>query len=63
MSVDNETKIIERLDKVVDRLDKLVEAVPKPASRTRRMVELVVTTATVLGVVSAIDIIVKWIGG
>jgi hypothetical protein len=61
--VDNEAKIIERLDRLVDGVDKLVAAIPQPASRARRVVELVVTTAAVLGILSAVDIIAKWIGG
>ena len=61
--MDNETKIIERLDQLVYGMDKIVAAIPRPASHIRRAIELFVTIATIAGILSAVDIIRNWIGG
>jgi hypothetical protein len=61
--VGNKTKIIERLDRLIDGMDKLVDAIPKPSGRLQRVIEILITVATVAGVLSAIDIVKNWLGG
>jgi hypothetical protein len=56
-------RIVALLERIASGVDRLVEAVPKPASRARRLIELVVTIATVAGILSAIDTIKNWIFG
>jgi hypothetical protein len=59
--VNDTAKIIEHLARIADGMDKLVAAIPKPASRTRRVVEIAVTAVTIAGILSAIDTILSWI--
>ena len=56
-------RIIMRLDKLVDGMEKIVAAIPRPASFGRRVIEILITVATVAGILSAVDIIVNWLGG
>jgi len=44
-------------------LDKILGVLAKPESKVRRILEIVAAGITILGILSAIDIIRNWLGG
>ena len=46
-----------------ETLDKILTVLSKPANRLTRIFEIIATGITILGIISAIDIIKNWIGG
>ncbi|MDR0568337.1 MAG: hypothetical protein LBG87_03930 [Spirochaetaceae bacterium] len=51
------------MNRVTNGVDKLVDAIPKPATRMRRAVDIVTTIIAILGILSVLDILKNWIGG
>jgi hypothetical protein len=56
-------RIVARLDRIVEGMEKIVAAIPGPASRMRRVVDLITTIIAVLGILSVVDILINWLGG
>jgi hypothetical protein len=59
----NEAKIIELLEKIAENVENIVASIPKPASFGRRVIEILITIATIAGILGAIDVIKNWLGG
>jgi hypothetical protein len=59
----DDERIVARLDKIVEGVEKIAAAIPGPASRIRRVVDLVTTIIAVLGILSVVDILLNWLGG
>jgi len=46
-----------------ETLDEILAVVSKPGNRTTRIFEIIATGITILGIIGAIDILMKWLGG
>jgi preprotein translocase subunit Sss1 len=46
-----------------ETLDDILAVVSKPGNRTTRIFEIIATGITILGIIGAIDILMKWLGG
>jgi hypothetical protein len=59
----DDERVVARLDRIIEGVEKIVAAIPGPASRIRRIVDLVTTIIAVLGILSVVDILINWLGG
>jgi hypothetical protein len=60
---DTDKEIIETLKRISATLDEMLELQKKPKNSVVKIFELIATAVTVLGILSAIDIILNWLGG